>query len=98
MSQPVTSSGSLAVGTNAVINQPALLHSVILNPGTAASTVTVYENASAASGVILASLVAPLSTASLNITFNAPIYSRFGLTVVVAGTAATAVISYKREN
>lgn len=98
MSQPVTSSGSLAVGTNIVINQPALLHSIILNPGSAASSVTVYENASAASGLVLGALVGATSGSSVEVAFNAPIYSRYGLTVVVAGTAATAIISYKREN
>lgn len=97
MQEPCTSSGSLAVGTTAVIAAPALLQSVILNPGSATSTVTVYDNASAASGTVLVSLTAPASVSSVPVSFNSPIYSTKGLTVVVAGTAATAVIAYTKS-
>jgi hypothetical protein len=97
MQEPCTSSGSLAVGTTAVLAKPGLLHSVILNPGSAASTITVYDNASAASGTVLASLVAAASTSSVSVSFNSPIYSVNGLTVVVAGTAATGIVGYTKS-
>lgn len=92
---PSTSSGSIGVtaGT-AVATKAGLLCNVVLNPGSAASSITIYDNASAASGTVLLSLVAAASSSSVTANINYPIVACNGLFVVVAGTAATAVISY----
>lgn len=95
--QPVTSSGQLAVGTTAVVAAPALLHCLSLSPAAAASSITVYDNASAASGTILASLESPASVSTVSLPLNSPIFSKFGLTVVIAGAAATGFILYDKE-
>lgn len=94
---PATSSGQLAVGTTAVCAAPASLQSIILSPAAAASTVTVYDNASAASGTILAVLTCPASVASVICNFTVPVYCKLGITAVVAGTGATAYITFYKE-
>lgn len=91
-----TSSGLLAVGTTTVAAHPAVLCSLTLNPAAAACSVTVYDNASAASGTIILELVAPASVASTSIALTHPINTLNGLTVVVAGAAATATLAYQR--
>ncbi len=92
--EPCTSSGSLAVGTTAVSTKPGLLCNIVLNPGSAASTVTIYDNPSAASGTILWSMVGVANGSSIPVEFSAPLVASLGLTVVVAGTVATALIGY----
>lgn len=92
--EPATSSGSLAVGTNTVSTKPGLLCNLVLNPGSAASSITVYDNATAASGTVLCSLLATANGQSVTASIAAPIVVNNGITVVVAGTAATATLSY----
>lgn len=97
INEAVITSGSLAVGTTVVIAAPALLMSLTLNPGSAASSLTVYDNASAGSGTILASLVGSASGSSIPFALNYPLFVKNGITVVVAGLAATAVLSYSKS-
>jgi hypothetical protein len=94
ITEPSTSSGELAAGTTVVYANPALLASLILNPGSATSSVKVYDNSSAASGTIIAELVGAANGASIPLSFDSPIRSLRGLTVVVAGTGATALITF----
>lgn len=92
-----TSSGSIGVTAATVVSaKPAVLCSLTLNPAAAACTVTVYDNATAASGTVLASLTAPASVASTSLPLTHPINALNGITVVVTGTAATAVLAYQR--
>lgn len=95
--EPCTSSGSLTVGTTTVTSTASLLCSVVLNPGTAASSLTIYDNASAGSGTVLYSCVAALSTNSVVCNLPRPINALNGITAVVAGTGATAVLGYTSE-
>ena len=90
VSEPCTSSGQLAVGTSTVYAHPALLYQVTLNPAAAVCSVTVYDNASAGSGTVLAVLNSPASGASVTFYTSAPVMCKNGITVVVAGTGATA--------
>lgn len=95
MYNPATSSGSIAVTAGAVVSaMPGLLCNVILNPGSAASSVTLYDNASAASGTVLWSAVAAASTNSVSSNFSIPVAVSKGIYIVVAGTAATAVVTF----
>lgn len=90
-----TSSGSLAVGTTLVQKNPAGLCFVSLTPAAAISTVTVYDNGSGvASGTILAVLSAPANAATVEVSFNNPAQGLTGLTAVVTGAAATAIVHY----
>lgn len=89
-----TSSGSLVVATTVVQAQPAALCFVSLTSAAAISTVTVYDNKSGASGTILAQLTAPANAATVGISFNNPPQGNQGITVVVTGAAATAIVHY----
>lgn len=95
-STPATSSGELAAGTTTVLAAPGVLTGIALHPGSATSSIKVYDNKSAASGTVLFELVAPANTATILEAFNHPINALNGLTVVVAGTAATAHILYQK--
>lgn len=96
MSYAVTSSGQLAAGTTTVQAYPCVLSCLSISPAAAGSTITVYDNASAASGTILASLESPASGSSISLSFNNPINALNGLTVVVTGASATGFITYAR--
>lgn len=96
MTEPSTSSGLLTVATTAVCVAPCVLTSIILNPAAAASSVVIYDNASAASGTVLGELLAVANGASVSQAFNSPILATKGLTVVVAGSGATATVSFAR--
>lgn len=96
MTEPSTSSGLLTVATTVVCAAPCVLTSLILNPAAAASSVVVYDNASAASGTVLAELLAVANGASVPHGFNSGIMATKGITVVVTGTAATATVSFAR--
>lgn len=96
--EPCISSGRLTVATVVVCSKPALLCNLILNPGSSASSVTVYDNSSTNSGTIVAELNSPANGASLAIQFSIPVFVANGLTAVVAGTSATAEVMYMRES
>lgn len=86
------SSGSLGLGTTTVVSRKTRLNSVsVISDGTNAATVIVYDN-TAASGTILARMNAGTTMAS--IVFQNPVQASVGLTVVVSGVGATAVITY----
>jgi len=89
-----TSTGDLAVGTTTPQAQPAAVTSVTLSPAAAACSVTIFDNKSAASGTVIAHLVAPASVSTVCLPLVHPIKALNGLTIVVAGTGATANVSY----
>jgi len=95
--EPSTTSDSLTVATTSVIAAPALLHSLTLNPGSAASSVILYDNASAGSGTVLAQLLGVANGASITICFPSPVCANKGITATVAGTAATANFTYTKR-
>lgn len=92
-----TSSGALAVGTTVVQAKPSDLCSVILSPAATVATVTIFDNATAASGRILATMQAAANGAAATIDFSHPLVGLNGLTVVVTGAGATANIGYVRS-
>lgn len=89
------SSGSLAVGTTAVTTGPALMFGYILSAGTASSSVTMNDGAGGTTkwtDSIKAASAAGDATVSVTLPF--PIVFSTSLSVVVAGTAATAFVQY----
>lgn len=80
----------------AVCNAPAKIHGVILNPGSAASTLVLYDNASAASGNAVVKLVAAANTSSVTLTLDCPIGCSNGIYADVEGTSASYVVIYSR--
>jgi hypothetical protein len=98
MHEPCTPSVLMTVQTVAVCAAPALLANVVLHPGSAASTLTVYDNASAGSGTVLAVLLGVANGASVSLPFDIPVYCAKGITCVTAGTGAQSQVYYQREN
>lgn len=96
--EPSISSGAITVVTSLnVTSSPGLLHSVILHPGSAASSIIVYDQSgTAASGTVLCKLLGVANGASVVAIFPAPIYTTRGIAVAVAGTAAEAVVTYTK--
>lgn len=79
--------------SGAVKAAPGELLGVILAGGAAASTVTLYDHPSAASGAVLAVLKCAAGTSAV-FTAPAPIRASNGLYASLAGTGATAIVVY----
>lgn len=95
MTESVKSSGQVAVTAATVVSSiPARAHYLSLTPAAAASSVIVYDNASAASGTILLELKAPAAGASIIVPLDSPVMALLGITIAVTGTGATAVVHY----
>lgn len=87
-------SGALAVGTNLVFNGRYTLNSLQLIPdGTNACSVQVFDNI-VASGKLMAQLnIAAAGTIPVSIDFSNALKAEIGITVVVAGGTATALVA-----
>jgi hypothetical protein len=91
----VKSSGSLAVGTTAVTTGPALVYGYILSGGTAASTISINDGAGGtAKWVDSIKAQSAAGDATVSVAFPFAIVCGTTLSVVVAGTAATAFVLY----
>lgn len=96
---PSTPSVVMTVQTVTVYAKPALLCNLMLHPGSAASTITVYDNASAGSGTILAFLQGVANGATVLFPFDgSPPRANNGITCVVTGTGAQAQAYFQPEN
>lgn len=95
--QPVTSSDLKSA--DAVISAiGGYLHGILLiSDATNVAVVTIYDNASAASGVVLAKLSIPATTTAPQvITFNNPISANKGIYADVSGTGAAYIVYYSQ--
>jgi len=87
------SSGLLAVGTTVVKNSKTYLKSVtVVGNATDLAQVVVYDNASTASGKVLAKQQTVADAVS--IVFTYPVKAEAGLVVVVTGTGAEAIVTF----
>lgn len=68
------------------------LVAVVLTPGTAAATLTVYDNPSAASGTVLVALAAVANGASVEFAPAIPYVFTTGCYASISGTAANATV------
>lgn len=95
MSAIAKASGALATGsTTTLMSGKSTLNSVqITTDGTNAGTVTVYDN-TAGSGKVLAVVISEGAYRTRSIVFVNPLRADLGLTVVVAGTGATAYVGF----
>jgi len=101
MHEAATPSGDLAVAAATVVTaKPALLHSLSLSITINASTIVVYDNASAASGTVIARIKLD-GTLNANgckaINFDAPLVANNGITVAVTGTGAVGNVNYSGQ-
>lgn len=90
------SSGILAAGTTVISTGPNTLSGVVvisdsINP----ATITVFDNASTASGTVLARLTATTNTGANSMAMITPVRAENGLVVQITGTGApTGLILY----
>ena len=66
----------------------------LLGDGTNAASVIVYDNASAASGVVLAKVTALAATRFTHVLFENPVIAEEGIYADVSGTGAEYIIYY----
>jgi len=66
----------------------------LLGDGTNAASVIVYDNASAASGVVLAKVTALAATRFTHVLFENPVVAEYGIYADVSGTGAEYIIYY----
>ena len=76
-----------AVATTIVISAPGTLHTIVVN--TAATTVTAYDNASACSGTVIATI----GTATGTFTYDANLIN--GLCVATTGSGTDITVTVK---
>lgn len=96
--QPVTSSDRKTADA-AITAIGGYLHGIMLeNDGTNACNVIIYDNATAASGLILAKVALPASSTILTqyVTFNNPVSANKGIFVDVTGTGAAYIVYYSQ--
>lgn len=92
---PVTSSGRKTSDT-AILASAGTLHSVILEgDGTNACSVIIYDNASAASGTVLAKVLLPASGDTFTqFSLDRGVVALNGLYLDITGTGAAAIVHY----
>ena len=72
-----------------ILAVPSKLFSVILCSGDDAATLKIYDNASAASGTIMAQIKVGVANDSAGAAFATPLDARLGIYCAVTGTNAT---------
>jgi len=95
MSTTAISTGSLAAGsTTTVLTGKATLNSIqLFGNGTNAPSVIVYDN-TAGSGKIVAQLIGVAATTYMDFVPDFSIRCDIGMTIVVAGTGASAIVAF----
>ncbi len=94
MSRCTYTSSGLKAADAAIVTRPCLLHSLVLIPAAADSSIIVYDNAGAASGLAVAKLTALANTASVSHNLGEGVECLNGLYVDVSGSAAGYIVYY----
>jgi hypothetical protein len=78
------------------MDQPGKLTSLqVIADGTNAATVILYDNASAASGNVLAKIIVDAGATYESMTWDAPIDALNGIYLDISGTGAECVVGYQ---
>ncbi len=89
-------SSGLLSADGVVMNQPGKLTAVTISAdGTNAATVLLYDNASAASGNLLAKVVVDAGLTYEALCFDAPIDALNGIYLDITGTGAECIVYYQ---
>lgn len=96
MSSPrCRSSGILPIGTTQVCGfANAVAGLSVTTDGTNAATVTLYDNPSAATGLVLAEVTARATDSTVDVSFVNSIFAENGVTAVVSGTGARCIVYF----
>lgn len=89
----VTSSG-LQTADAAIAARGGFIHAVTVIPAAAASSVVLYDNATAASGLELAKVAAVANGVSVHYNFAEPICANKGIFADVSGSGAAYIVYY----
>lgn len=88
------SSGQISANTAVAVGKNRLNALSVTGDGTNAGTVTVYDNATSATGKILAQGLTRPSDVQQHIIFTFPVVAENGLYVTVTGTNCKAIVYY----
>lgn len=92
---PTSTSSGLQTADAVISATPAAVHSVtVIGDGTNAATVVIYDNASAASGTVLAKVVVDAGLTFEHITFDLPAEGSKGIYADVTGTGAEYIVHF----
>lgn len=95
--KPALTSG-LKTADAAILNQSGHLHSLmVIADGTNAATVVLYDNASAASGTVLAKIIVDATSTFESFTALEGIECANGIYADVTGTGAEYVVHYSKS-
>lgn len=89
-----TTSGRLTSSAVVAARGALLCHLMVETDGTNAATVILYDNASAASGTILAKMLVPGAAGHGEIVFDSPVEANHGIYCAISGTGAAAMVGY----
>lgn len=85
----------LLTANTAIWNGANRINSVtLITDGTNAATITVYDNASTASGKVVAKATASGAQNTVQIRFDNPVYCEAGIYCVVSGTGAAYIVHF----
>lgn len=91
-------SGGRITSSAVVSNAPGRLHGIVAEAdGTNAATITIYDNASAASGTILAKIIVDATLTHENLILpEVGIEANNGVYCEISGTGAAAIVYYSK--
>lgn len=94
---PATSSDLLSASAAIMVYPGRLMGLTVLTDGTNAATVTIYDNASAASGLVLAKLIVPGATSSVAQRLpDFGVVANNGIYASISGTGAACIVLFDR--
>lgn len=89
-------SSGLKSADTAIMTQPGKLTSLIVcADGTNAATAVLYDNASAASGTVLAKVIVDAGATQEHVSFDYPIDCLQGIYLDISGTGAECIVHYQ---
>lgn len=94
MASSSRSSGVQTTATSIATGKSRINAITILGDGTNPGTLTVYDNPSAASGLVLAKALTRSSDVQNHIIFTNPVYCENGIYAVPSGTGVSYIIYY----
>lgn len=92
--EQITTSGLQTADGGGAITQPCYLHAVTIVPAAAASSIVLYDNATAASGTVLAKVQGVANGETVTQMFDNPVFCSNGIYGDVTGASAAFIFYY----
>lgn len=98
MQMLVSQSSGLLTADGAISATSCYLTSIMVGAdGTNAATVILYDNASAASGTVVAKIIVDAGATAETMTFDSPVQCNNGLYLDIGGTGAEVVVHFSKQ-